>query len=215
MPLKTSTHYKYYRDPKKTLISNQAPPRKARPNTHECHLNIWDARVHCAVLKLRTTHHDQHAYPPPHQHKPARRSAVRTRDDPYPSRPRPKEAHQPPGQPKLTSPVPANPFPAADCLRTQQCAHETQTPPPQRSHPDRRPKTTHQPPEGSSHPSKDEQPGVLTRPTRPEPHSQCSTHEQPPDARTTPQTVCLTPTHPKRQATHPKRGKKTGVSDAP
>ena len=70
-------------------------------------MNILDARVHCAVLKLRTNPPTRPAYP---HHTVAR--AVRR----HPA-----------------TRTEANPNLAAGCLRTQQCVHEPPPPAPGRS----------------------------------------------------------------------------------
>ena len=97
-------------------VQEQPPQRgSSRPV-----LNIWDARVHCAVLKQRTTRRHPARLPPSNRrgtvHTSPRPVSIKTTNPQTatPTRPTPRE--HPPRQ--------------ADCLRTQQCACEPDQPPP-------------------------------------------------------------------------------------
>ena len=182
MPLKTSTHYNF------SQRSENQPPKGPV-------LNIWDARVHYAVLKQRTNPQaTRHACPStPHQPKPAEdRSGSHPTYDPFTIKT--THTHQPAPEPDPGShspPHPTRPRPAdADCLRTQQCACGPTRPPSPPAFP-------HQPPGPKSPDDTMRTHQPATSQTRPA--SQCSTHEQPPDARSAPQMACQPHTHQSRR----------------
>ena len=163
----------FHRD-QKTSPTPTSQEKTPDPKGGKLVLNIWDARVHCAVLKQRTTRRHPARLPPQETtprravHTSPRPVSIKTTNPNHPHQPtrtNPADSVRPARRPIASGPnsVLANPPDPATTTRSP-------TNPEEQACTSRRPKN------------------------RPGPSSQCSTHEQPPDTRTVPQMACLTPT---------------------